>query len=65
MRQSSRRRQRLSALALFGLGLFSYPLLGLLRGPDTDWPAAWLYLFGVWGLLIVFACAIAQAPGGD
>ena len=52
-------------MALFGLGLLSYPFLGLLHGPDADWPVAWLYLFGVWGALIALAWAIAQAPGGD
>ena len=60
MKRANPVRQRLAALGLLGIPLLSYPLLSL---PDGEWgglPASFLYLFGVWALLIMVAAAVAE-----
>ena len=56
-------RQRLAALGLLGIPLLTFPLLGL---PEGNWggiPAGYLYLFGVWALLVIAAAWIAERSG--
>ena len=53
-------RQRLAALGLLAIPLLTFPMLGL---PTGDWngiPASFLYLFGVWILLIALAAGVAE-----
>jgi hypothetical protein len=63
MKRASRSRQRLAALGLLGLLLFSYPLLGLLHGSWGGIPAGYIYLFGLWAGLIVLAALVAERGG--
>jgi hypothetical protein len=63
MRQANRARQRLVALGLLGIPLFSYPLLGLPQGEWLGMPAIFIYLFGVWAGLIAIAAWLAERPG--
>lgn len=63
MKRSSPTRQRLAALGLLGLLLFSYPLVGLPFGGIAGLPAGVLYLFGVWLGLIALAAAVAEGRG--
>jgi hypothetical protein len=46
---------RLVVLAVVGFALFNYPLLRIADVPDVvlGVPLVWLYVFTVWGLLIV------------
>lgn len=63
MKRGSPTRQRLTALGLLGIPLLSYPLVGLPGGTLADLPAIFLYLFGVWGGLIVLAALVAERRG--
>ncbi len=63
MKRASLSRQRLAALGLLGIPLWTYPLLGL---PEGNWfalPAGYVYLFAVWLGLIVLAAAVAERKG--
>lgn len=60
MKRASPLRQRLAALGLLGLPLLTYPLLSLPGGSVGGIPAAYLYLFGVWGCLIGLAAWVAE-----
>ncbi|WP_298392983.1 hypothetical protein [uncultured Azonexus sp.] len=60
MKRGSPTRQRLAALALLGIPLLTFPVLGLPQGELAGMPATVLYLFGVWGGLIVLAASIAE-----
>ncbi|HZX32701.1 MAG TPA: hypothetical protein VFF03_15225 [Rhodocyclaceae bacterium] len=62
MKRSSPTRQRLAALALFGIPLLTYPLLALPEGRTGGVPNVFLYLFGVWGVLIALAAWVAETP---
>ncbi|GIK24236.1 MAG: hypothetical protein C3F19_08770 [Rhodocyclales bacterium] len=46
--------QRLAAVFLLGCVLFNYPLIALFNKPGElfDIPLLYLYLFGVWAVLI-------------
>ena len=60
MKRANPVRQQLAALGLLGIPLLTYPLLSL---PGGDWgglPAGFLYLFGVWALLILLAAGVAE-----
>jgi hypothetical protein len=63
------RSARLTAVGVLGFLLLNYPLLSLVdldRRP-LGVPLLWLYLFGVWVLLIVLLAAIVRRrdpPGG-
>jgi hypothetical protein len=48
------RAQRLAALCLLGLALFSYPLLAIFNVPETLFgiPVLYAYFFAAWGALI-------------
>ncbi|MCE1240666.1 MAG: hypothetical protein LWW83_12160 [Azonexaceae bacterium] len=63
MRRGSRSRQRLGALALCGLPLLGFPILGLAQGEWLGWPAGFVYLFAVWAGLIGLAAWIAEGRG--
>ncbi len=63
MKRLSPVRQRLGALALFGVPLLSFPVLGLPQGEVAGIPAIFLYLFGVWGVLILLAARVAERQG--
>jgi hypothetical protein len=56
-------RQRLAALGLLGIPLLTFPLLGLPGGSWAGIPASYLYLFGVWSLLVIAAARIAERSG--
>jgi len=60
VKRGSPTRQRLSALALLGIPLLSFPVLGLPQGEIAGIPAIFLYLFGVWAGLILLAARIAE-----
>jgi hypothetical protein len=60
MKRANPRRQRLAALGLLGIPLLSFPLLSLPQGEWAGLPAPYLYLFGVWALLVALAAAIAE-----
>lgn len=63
MKRASPTRQRLSALGLIGVPLLTYPLVALPEGSLAGIPAAYLYLFGVWGGLILIAALVAESKG--
>jgi len=52
MPNSARRRDRLVGLFVAGVVAFNPPLLNLFHGTVFGWPALYLYIFGVWALLI-------------
>jgi len=58
------RGQRLAALALFGLLLFSYPLLAVfnVQGTVAGIPVLYAYFFVVWGALIGLMALIIERP---
>lgn len=60
MKRGSPTRQRLAALALLGIPLLTFPVLGLPQGEIAGIPAVFLYLFGVWAGLILLAARIAE-----
>jgi hypothetical protein len=62
VKRGSPTRQRLAALALLGIPLLTFPVLGLPQGEIAGIPAVFLYLFGVWAALIAFAARIAERP---
>jgi hypothetical protein len=53
----------LAALALLGVPLLTYPLLGLPGGSLLGIPASYLYVFGVWAGLIALAAWVAERQG--
>lgn len=63
MKRSNHKLQRLGALALIGIALLTFPILGLARGEWLGLPAVVLYLFGAWGALIAGAALIAEGKG--
>lgn len=56
-------RQRLVALSLAGIPLLTYPILGLPGGAVAGIPVLFLYLFGVWLGLIIFAAVVLERHG--
>lgn len=63
MKRANPMRQRLAALGLLGVPLLTYPLLSLPQGEIAGIPAPYLYLFGMWTLLIVLAAMVAERRG--
>lgn len=63
MHRISLTRQRLTALAFFGLLLFFSPLIGVFDRPVTPLgvPLLPLYLFSAWALLIALSAWILAA----
>jgi len=62
MTPDNRKSKRLVALFLFGFVLLNYPILSLLNLDITVFgiPLVYLYIFGIWGLLI-FLSALAMS----
>jgi hypothetical protein len=68
MLRRARRRDRLLGLVALGALLLDPPVLNLVGGTVFGWPSLYLYLFGVWGLLIAGAAWLGgrgTAPPGD
>lgn len=61
MRQGKPIRQRLSALALCGTLLLTFPFLSLPSGEWFGLPALFVYVFGVWAGLIVAAAWLIES----
>lgn len=65
MLRRTARRDRLIGLFILGVVLFNPPILNLVGGTVFGWPALFLYLYVVWGLLIVaIAVVMARGAGG-
>ena len=64
MLRGTARRDRMIGLFAAALVVFNPPILNLVNGTIFGWPALYLYLFGVWALLIV-AIALIGGRGGD
>lgn len=60
MKRGSPTRQRLAALALLGIPLLTFPVLGLPQGELAGVPVIFLYLFAIWAGLILLAAHIAE-----
>ena len=56
--------QRLIAAFLFGCLAFNYPILALFNQDGTVYgiPALFVYIFGIWLLLIVVMMIIIEMP---
>jgi len=63
MKRANPMRQRLAALGLLSVPMLTYPLLSLPQGEIAGIPAPYLYLFGMWTLLIVLAAVVAERRG--
>lgn len=63
MRKENLVRQRLAALGLCAIPLLTYPLVTLPGGELGGIPASYLYLFGVWSLVVVAAGLIGRGTG--
>lgn len=65
--QSRKRRDTAALITIAGVLLFATPLISALTlGPDTGAiPSAVLYIFGVWGFLIVLGALSARALEAD
>jgi hypothetical protein len=57
MTPENKKYKRLVALFLFGLVLFNYPILSLLNLDILVFglPLLYIYIYGIWGLLILLA----------
>ncbi|CAB1070401.1 hypothetical protein D1AOALGA4SA_910 [Olavius algarvensis Delta 1 endosymbiont] len=60
MTPENRKNKRLVALFLFGFVLLNYPILSLLNISISVFglPLLYIYIFGVWGLLIFLAALV-------
>jgi hypothetical protein len=65
MEQFDVRGQRLAALCLLGLVLFSYPVLAVFNVPATvgGIPVLYAYFFVAWGALIGLIAFVIERPG--
>ncbi|MCK0512429.1 hypothetical protein [Aromatoleum buckelii] len=54
--------QRLVAVFLTGVLLFNYPVLSLFDRPEPflGLPTLWVFLFGIWALLLVAVAWIVE-----
>jgi len=62
---TARLAERAGAVGLFGAALFNEPLIAAFNGAVAGVPALFLYVFGVWALLIALLAAVmlrAPAP---
>jgi hypothetical protein len=59
--------ERLVALFLLGVFLFTPPFLGIFNTPDRilDLPSLYLYLFAAWTLLIVLVTLAIESSDAD
>ena len=64
MEQFDVRGQRLAALCLLGLVLFSYPVLAVFNVEDTiaGIPVLYAYFFVAWGALIGLMALVIERP---
>jgi hypothetical protein len=64
MEQFDVRGQRLAALCLLGLVLFSYPVLAAFNVPATigGIPVLYAYFFAAWGALIGLMALVIERP---
>jgi hypothetical protein len=64
MTPENKKSKRLVALFLFGFVLLNYPILSLLNISITvfGFPLLYIYIFGVWGLLILLAALVVSRP---
>jgi hypothetical protein len=55
--------QRLVALSMLGCLLFNYPVLALFNDPGILFgiPVLYVYIFAVWGLLILLIAIVVEA----
>ena len=60
MLRRTARRERLIGLFVIGLVLLDPPILNLVGGTLFGWPALYLYLFAIWGLLIAAVALVMQ-----
>ena len=60
MTPENKKNKRLVALFLFGFVLLNYPILSLLNINITVFglPLLYIYIFGVWGLLIFLSALV-------
>ncbi|HZY48676.1 MAG TPA: hypothetical protein VFE64_02750 [Devosia sp.] len=58
------RRDRMLGLFVLGVVLFNPPVLNLFGGTVFGWPTLYVYLFGVWALIILCIAIIAERGGG-
>jgi len=60
MTPDNRKSKRLVALFLFGFVLLNYPILSLLNLDITIFglPLVYIYIFGIWGLLIFLSALV-------
>lgn len=63
MLRRTAKRDRLVGLFIAGVVLLNPPVLNLVGGTLFGWPALYLYLFGVWGGLIVVTALIVERGG--
>lgn len=61
MKVEGRWRNRAAALFALGFVLLNYPLLSIVAGGTAaGWPVLWLFLTGVWALLIAATAWLAE-----
>lgn len=63
MLRRTTKRDRLVGLFIAGAFLLNPPILNLVGGTLFGWPALFLYLFGVWGALIVLTALVIERGG--
>jgi hypothetical protein len=62
MTPENKKSKRLVALFLLGFVLLNYPILSLLNISNTVFglPLLYLYIFGIWGLLIFLSALVTS-----
>ncbi|HEX4298243.1 MAG TPA: hypothetical protein VHZ56_09485 [Devosia sp.] len=61
MLRRTARRDRLTGLFIAGVVFFDPPVLNLVGGSIGGWPVPYLYLFGIWALLIAAAAYVSES----
>lgn len=67
MLRRTEKRDRLVGLFIAGTVLLNPPILNLIGGTVSGWPALYIYLFGAWALLIGLTALIIEGrwPGSS
>jgi hypothetical protein len=67
MTPEGKKNKRLVALFLFGFVLLNYPILSLLNLKIFVFglPLQFIYIFGIWGLLILFSALVTMRPSRE
>jgi hypothetical protein len=67
MTPENKKNKRLVALFLFGLVLLNYPILSLLNINIMvfGFPLVYIYIFGIWGLLIFLSALVMSRSKQD